>query len=1118
MIRDSFYRQIIDRLEGPLDPELFERCATELLRAVYPTLVPIRGGADAGMNGAIADGEGLAFPLVCTTSPRVIRNFTRSLESYVARGGTRRRVVVVTSQALSQRKRNNLEKRAEKLGFTLVQVHDQAAMANLLYRSPEWCLELLNLTGAPASLSVVPRTDRPLLSHALIGREADLAWLRDNNGDRLLVGQPGSGKTFLLHKLALEGVGLFVVSKDRAEIAAAIRSEQPKVLIVDDAQVNRELLADLKQMREAIGAEFSILASCWPSAQEMIAQTLNLSDSCIRHLDPLTRDEIVEVVRATGIASPNQLIREIVNQAEGRPGLAVTLAHLCLQGGVKEVALGDALSRSFLKFFDTVVGQWASVVLAAFSVGGDAGMPMNVVARELGLNLVDVRETTVKLAAGGVIREIDQHCLSVRPAVLRYVLVRDVFFAGATSLPIEPLLAQAPSLPQAARTLIGVRAGGGDIHQGLLISVLEQARSEDAWRAYAWLGRDEASWTLQNHPEKVITIAQPALDQVPEIAIPLLLKAAIGDQRPLHSTPEHPLRLINDWVCAGYPGIGEAFKRRTVLFESVQAWLLGGGDIEVGLRALQSILSPKFEVHFTDPGMGSTITLRYGYILADEMLAVQGLWPKILDVIRTLKIVDWEPLHIMVEAWAYPGRVNVKMSPETSHTMRSFAGQMLGDVVSLAKNRPGVLHWASQIAEHLDVEIEIPLDPDFETLYPVEDLEDWEAAEKQQISAVRKLANVWSKLDPIWVVERIVSIEHEAQSTGVRWPRWTPFLCAEIARNTLSPNAWVRAMTDTDATCDLVEPFLRKAAEVEEKGWIELAFACLDRPTLRGATISLTLTLSDSPENLIARVLQEMGGYAQLVEIHCIRNEVPEHLVGRLLRHEDAAIASAAARGEWHADPEGTVRDSLCGDWRDVVINRVSNDYWLRRVLKDDPLLAYEWLQARMVKQAPELFRYENTVETAVNALDIEARRRILHQVPETYEVAELVACLVSENLALYRELLNDERLKRLHLVPLLGHPEGVWVEKAKLALDAGYSFEEVANAVYGYPMIISWDGKESAMWAGWVERFDLLCSHEDERIRKVGEAGKAKAKAFRNRALEQERNEAIYGIGWRQA
>ena len=58
MIRDPFYRQIIDRLDGTVDPELFEQCAADLLREIYPTLVPIRGGADAGMDGAIADALG----------------------------------------------------------------------------------------------------------------------------------------------------------------------------------------------------------------------------------------------------------------------------------------------------------------------------------------------------------------------------------------------------------------------------------------------------------------------------------------------------------------------------------------------------------------------------------------------------------------------------------------------------------------------------------------------------------------------------------------------------------------------------------------------------------------------------------------------------------------------------------------------------------------------------------------------------------------------------------------------------------------------------------------------------------------------------------------------------
>lgn len=55
MIRDPLYRQIVERLNGELDPQTFEDCAASLLRLTHLGLVPIRGGGDAGMDGAIAD-------------------------------------------------------------------------------------------------------------------------------------------------------------------------------------------------------------------------------------------------------------------------------------------------------------------------------------------------------------------------------------------------------------------------------------------------------------------------------------------------------------------------------------------------------------------------------------------------------------------------------------------------------------------------------------------------------------------------------------------------------------------------------------------------------------------------------------------------------------------------------------------------------------------------------------------------------------------------------------------------------------------------------------------------------------------------------------------------------
>jgi len=60
MIRDPLYQKIIDGLQRPLDGELFEQCAVDLLRKYEPGLVPIRGGSDMGMDGAIPDAEGPA--------------------------------------------------------------------------------------------------------------------------------------------------------------------------------------------------------------------------------------------------------------------------------------------------------------------------------------------------------------------------------------------------------------------------------------------------------------------------------------------------------------------------------------------------------------------------------------------------------------------------------------------------------------------------------------------------------------------------------------------------------------------------------------------------------------------------------------------------------------------------------------------------------------------------------------------------------------------------------------------------------------------------------------------------------------------------------------------------
>jgi len=216
---DQFYEEITNALARELDKDRFELCAASLLRKEFPTLVPIRGGTDSGMDGVTA-GDG-PF-LVCTTGRDVIRNLTGSLKSYLSSGGTPGSLILATSQELSQTRRRNLQKRSRDLGFSLLQIYPRAAMAERLYHEPRWCKDLLDLTGRPSVLTVVPLTDRPLIDQSLVGRDEEIKWLLESQGDRVLTGQPGSGKTSLLRQLALRDWGLFVIDDDPAAIANAV--------------------------------------------------------------------------------------------------------------------------------------------------------------------------------------------------------------------------------------------------------------------------------------------------------------------------------------------------------------------------------------------------------------------------------------------------------------------------------------------------------------------------------------------------------------------------------------------------------------------------------------------------------------------------------------------------------------------------------------------------------------------------------------------------------------------------------------------------------------------------------------------------------------------------------
>jgi len=1110
MNRDPFYQKIIQRLNRTLDPQLFEDCAADLLRSTWPTLVPVRGGSDSGMDGAIADGKGGQFPLITTTSEDVIGNLTYNIKTRSAKGDTTRKAVLATSRQLTPRKRENLIRRAQELGLALLQIHDQADIANRLYHTPKWCRELLGLTGDPAPLSKVPKSERIFLNLPLIGRDTDLAWLRQTSGDKILVGQPGTGKTFLLRQLADLGEALFVNTSDRGAIAEGIREQQPTTLIVDDAQLHHDVLLNLKQLREEIGAQFNIIATCWPSDEHSLAPILNVPSAQIHSFVLLPRDSIVQVIKATGVGGPNQLIHELVNQAEGRPGLAVTLAHLCLQGDIHRVFLGEALADSLLKnATEQMIG-----VLAAFAIGGDVGMELDVVANELKIPPVEVREYVTKLAASGVILDVSDRQLAIRPPALREALSRDVFFGGATSLGCERLIWRAPSLEQVGLTLIGASRRHARIPCELMIQVLDRSNSIGIWQNYSWLGREEALWVLNNRPGILTVIAHPLLHHAPEVAIPLFLEQAIGDDRPLNAAPDHPHRLIGDWVKSAYPGTGAAVKRRQVLLDTTTRWLKEGKNVNVGLLALTYAFSPQFKTSETDPGEGRAFHIRFGFLTLEELRFIQNQWPQALSTLQHIQIDDTEPLRQLITEYAYQYRYSHghTVPEEIATAMESFAERMLRDLVVLFNQRADVAYWAKPLATHLNLALDLHLDREFDILYPTRESRDWKEEQEHQRQEVETLATEWSQLAPETVAQKLASVEAMAKRIKARWSEWSRYLCERVAGQVVSPLTWAQALAQTTEDGSLVLPFLKCAALLSEVGWVEWAEQCLANPSLRFATILTVLTQIAPPQSLLNLTLANLSGFAQLTETLVVRKEIPEDTLRQLLRHSDSAIAGAAAQGEWMSDPQGTVRDSLREDWRNAILRFAHDGYWLRQILISDPTLARAWLERHIANQPLRPYEPDSVVGGAIAVTSEDERIRLLDQIPDSFEMDHVIFALVNDHLQVYRALLNNERLKDFHLVPLGNEIKGNWVEKAKMALDQGYSAQKVAQAARGYQGFISWEGNESNMWGEWIGRYNSLLEDSDQRIRIVGEIGKAYAEERRSRALECERREAVYG------
>jgi hypothetical protein len=1027
--------------------------------------------------------------------------------------------VFATSRKLTPPQRRALERAAGKLGFTLINIYERSVIAELLYYSPRWCRDLLAITTARPALSALPLDRRPFFDRPTRGRDAELAWLKEQAGDTLLVGQPGVGKTFLLRQYATEVGALFAVTEDTSAIDAAIRELQPKVIVVSDAHTRLALLKGLRQLRADTGGRWRVSADCWPGAKAAVQGELLLSDAQTRVLQPLARDVVVQIIRDIGIIGPNPLIRELVDQSRGRAGLAATLAFLCLRGDSRRVGLGQVIADEVKTGLKELVGQDAIDALTMLSIGGGNGLPLSIVAQELHVPEVKLQQAVTDLAAGGVVEEVkfsnDAYRIAVQPEALRDALVGNHFFGKFSIALPEPLLAAAQP-DSLTSVLLGAARRGAAVPDQLLWKRLQAAPTANLIGYYIALGPPQARRAIQAHPDMLSQLAPIGLRIAPDTFLPLLFGKAVGDERPTHAHPSHPLRQIEDWVHSGLPGT-DAIQRRCALVDAAERWLNTGGDAETAIRATSFALMPTFSTCETGPGSGNTVVLTRGVITAEELSAVDDLWNRVVTFLPVQALNHWDPLLHAINGLASPTTISRVPGKAFYTVAKDVAGKAVKRLAAVAQGRPGVLLELSEAAGRLGVAIAVDVNPDFAALYAHESYDKMGTPDAEGIACVRAFGSRLAAGPPEEAAKLLSAFAVEADAVG-RTSARLRVLGAAISKKCPALETWIGVFSVTWPDTAIITPMLSRLYHDDRDAFLAACRDCWRVPQLRPTVAEFILITGQPPSDLLGEIISALPEFPGVVQILCLRRQIPVNTLRKLLSHENDAIAAAAAAGEWRAESRGTVREEVRDLWRSAILRcgstqqREMQRVFIGDILQADACLAFDWILARIRDGQLPFWHPHEELGNAVGILSADQRLAVLIAVKEheVYAGNGLIAGLIGGNAEIYRRVLGEPKLKRLHLLPLACPPSPQWVALATAALDTGYSDEDVLRAATGGMQ--SWTGLESAHWNRWRTAWESTQSNGDQRIQNIARRGAEQASRKAAVALEQENRVSVYG------
>ena len=1118
---DPLYNRITEGLESLGNGEKFEACANSLLREKYPYLTWIKGGDDAGFDGAGILSDGTRVQLICTTDDNVIGNVTHSLDRAKEENQESDLVLVATSRRLSPERKRNIQERISEKGKKPMEIEDQPVFAELIYHSPRWRKELLEIPGHPPPLSLYPQTDRVFLSIPPIGRDAEIARLEANDRDLVVFGQPGAGKTHLLANVASKTDGLFLVSEVEEAIMDGIREQQPKWIIVDDAMARLELLAKLRQMRKDTDANFRIVAACWPGQEEDVAAALDTTGLEALEVGPLLQIEIKKIINAAGVGGPDELLSELIAQANGKPGLAVTLARLCFREKIRDVFTGKALASDVKRSLTEMSGKEAVGLLGYFALAGDAGLRLSTAAQLSEAKQDTARQQADSMGAAGVLHVLDNKNLAVEPIRLRQALVAEMFGKPGFALEWEPLLPAMPQVADALTTLIGAKAVGGQIDDGRLqeqIDLLARNGSgaKEACVCYAQLGRTQSLWVLERFPGILDAVADHVLEHAPREALPLLIRADL--KNPQENRSNERLKQVAKWLneVAMEP---ETVNRRQLVMDILLAMEPEIRDTPTLLAALAHVFSLRFERTLRPPGELMRLVFQHGPIPLDSAERVADLWKAAFPLLDKLSTKQTGQLISVIEDWVIPQRISDRLPEGYAEACKRHGRTMLADIIEAYAGRWAVLRRFQHLAESLGVEIPDEAPPLVATLYPAR-VSAFDVEERpEHRDAAIALAQQWMDAESIAkVIGDWLTCEREAHENGLGYRELSEIVAYEIASKSRDVRAWLREMCAQRAPWSLVWPFAWNVCNQDGAAVDEFVALYRDDHDYGRLAAELLLLLSRPGIPIWDSSREALMTHSGRIGTAVLCNKLEDTTIGWFLENGTPAVVREVASHLWTAEPRGVIPEPLQALWRKAVVDHLAEDHEWEGIAQRHPELACAWLKQRINQtyeerhQAESDFTANHYLPIIIGALTKEQRRELIDHIAVDNCRYDVLVSIVGGDLDLMRHALARPATTRMAR-QCLGTPEGNpdrWAERAILFFEHGMTAQEVSVA--SQSVAIGGAGKFSEHFEKRRLAYAALSNHTDARVREVCALANATLIAYRDDERKRERRAAIRG------